>query len=348
MASYSSIGQNNNKTNNGGYHMNGGVAGSNYDHPTEEAWAKISSSFQNPQTTTKKPTGGGSGSGSSSTTNVSVDTSSSGGGYDYASMVNSMLAQQRAAAEQAYGNAKARLEDAWGSTLSSLEDNRNSALNQIRQNYDYTSGKAQDDANKSLREAYVNYMMNKKNMGQNLSAMGVSGGTSESSLANMYNNYGNSRNNINTTLADNLASLLNAYQNNVASVNQAYNSQYADARNNYMANLNQLESALANNLVSQYSGGSLSNLASYASTLSKLVGDMANTGFTPTENTLGVNTVSTQQGIANDPGTSTNYAKYKALMDDLKSAGASDGQIVQQLQRAGASLDEILGLHGVL
>ena len=38
--------------------MNGNVAGSNYDHPTEEAWAKISSSFQAP--TTNNNSGGSS------------------------------------------------------------------------------------------------------------------------------------------------------------------------------------------------------------------------------------------------------------------------------------------------
>ena len=291
---------------------------------------------------------GGNKTSSSSTSSQITTPVSTGGGYDYAGMINSMLAQQRAAAEQAFNNSRARLESAWGDTLGSLNANRESALNQLRNNYDYSSGQAQDDANKSLREAYVNYMLNKRNMNQNLSAMGVSGGASESSLANMYNSYGNSRNNINTTLADNLAALLNAYQNNVAGVEQAYNSQFADARNNYMSQLNALESALANNAISNYSGGNLSNLANYASTLSNLVGNMANTQWTPTENTLGINTVSTQQGVANDPGTSTTYAKYKALMDDMQNSGASASQIIQQLRNAGASQNDVLGLYGLL
>lgn len=346
MASYSSIG-------NGGYHMNGNVAGSTYDHPTAEAWAKISKSFQKPKTTTtKKATATPTATATVAQPTVAeepvYESYGGGGGFDYAAMIEEMLEKQRQAAEEAYGRAKERLDNAWGDTLTSLDNNKSSALGQLKQNYDYTSGQAQTDADKSLREAYINYMMNKKNMGQNLSAMGVSGGTSESSLANMYNNYGSSRNNINTTLADNLASLLNAYQNNASGVEQAYNSQYADAKNNYMAQLNSLESALAQNLVSQYSGGSLSNLANYASTLSKLVGNMAGTGFTPTENTLGVNSVSTRQGLTNDPGTATNYAKYKALMDEMQNSGASSSQIIQQLKNAGASQNDVLGLYGLL
>ena len=265
-------------------------------------------------------------------------------GYDYAAMMQAMLEQQRAAAEEAYAHSKARLDDAWGDTLTSLANNRNSALQQLQNNYDYTSAQANDDANKSLREAYVNYMLNKKNMNQNLSAMGVSGGASESSLANMYNSYGNARNNINTTLADSLASLLNSYQNNAAGVEQAYNSQYADARNNYMSQLNALESALASNAVSNYSGGNLSNLADYASTLSQLIDNQAQQTYTPTQNILGVNTISTQQGIANDPGTATNYAKWKAMTDDLINAGADASQIITRLQNNGASMQDIFNV----
>lgn len=361
MANYSSLGQNiktskdvynyvNSQIGNGGSHMNGNVSSSSPDHAPTGWNSDVANAYLTEKKAQTLPStnGGGSGSGSgSSSVQVSAPIST-GGGYDYAAMINSMLAQQRAAAEAAFNNSRARLESAWGDTLNSLNANRESALNQLRNNYDYSSGQAQDDANKSLREAYVNYMLNKRNMNQNLSAMGVSGGSSESTLANMYNNYGNSRNNINTTLSDNLAALLNAYQNNVAGVEQAYNSQFADARNNYMSHLNALETALANNAISNYSGGNLSNLASYASTLSGLIGDMANTQWTPTTNTLGVNTISTQQGVQNDPGSSTTYAKYKALMDDLQNSGASASQIIQQLRNAGASQNEVLGLYGLL
>ena len=243
-----------------------------------------------------------------------------GGGYDYASMVERMLAEQRAAAQAAYNASRARLDAAYDDTYGALQNNLNSALDRMRQNYEFGQNIQNEDAAKSLREAYINYMMNKRNLNQNLSAAGVSGGATESSMANMYNNYGTSRNNINTTLARNLAQLLNTYENNVASANQAYNDQWASARQNYASQLNQLEQMLAGNLMSNYSGSSLSSLANYAKTLADLTGNMeaAMTAFTPTENTLGVNTYNTVQG--NNMGSITDYAKYLEMLERMGQA----------------------------
>ena len=285
----------------------------------------------------------GSGSGGSGSQAISVG---GGGGTDYASMINGMLEQQRAAAQAAYNASRGRLEEAWSNTQNALRSNLDNALANLQRQYDYGSGVMNDDAKKSLREAYINYMLNKKNLNQGLSAMGVSGGATESSMANMYNNYGNSRNGINQTLADNLADLLNNYQNNVASANQTYNSQYADAMNNYVNNLNGLESALANNMMSSFSGGSLSNLANYAATLAGLQDTMAKqaTQYTPTENTMAVDQITTSQG--NNTGSVTDYAKWQAMVNNLASQGATSSNIIQQLRNNGASLDTIFKLMG--
>lgn len=243
-----------------------------------------------------------------------------GGGYDYAAMIAEMLAMQRAAAQEAYDASKGRLDEAYANTYAALKSNLSSALSNLKKNYQFGEQTQRDDANKSLREAYINYMMNKRNLNQNLAAAGLSGGATESSLASLFNNYGNSRNNINTTLAKNLAELLNTYQNNVSSANQAYNSQDAEARMNYANNLNQLEQMLANNVMSSYSGSSLTSLANYAKTLADITGNMgaAMNVFTPTQNTLDVDTMNTVQGT--DMGTITDYAKYLAMLEQMGQA----------------------------
>ena len=97
-----------------------------------------------------------------------------GGGYDYASMIAEMLAAQRAAAERAYERSMNNLNAAWNETTDALKKNLSGSLDTMRKNYEYGQGVQNDDAAKSLREAYVNYMMNKRNLNQNLSAAGVS------------------------------------------------------------------------------------------------------------------------------------------------------------------------------
>ena len=116
--------------------------------------------------------------------------------------------------------------------------------------------------------------------------------------------------------------------------------------NNYVNNLNQLEQLLANNLMSSYSGSSLSNLASYASTLAGLQDSMAAAAeaYTPTENTLAINNTSMTQGT--DLGSVTDYAKYKAMADQLAASGANSAAVVQQLANSGAPVNAIYRIMG--
>lgn len=292
--------------------------------------------------------GSGSGSkGSSGSTTTSLDASSliGGGGnsgYDYAAMIESMLAQQRAAAQAAYNNSKARLDEAYANTYDALGKNLNSTLGRLDEQYRFNESRAQNDANKSLREAYINYMMNKKNLNQGLSALGMSGGATESSMAKLFNNYGNSRNNINTTLADNLAMLMQELSNNKSQAEQLYNQQDAEARLNYANTLNSLENALMNAQISSYSGSNLSSLASYAAALNSL-----NNTYepTPTANSLAVNQVSTTQG--NDMGSVTDYAKWKAMADNIAAQGGNANDIIYQLRNNGISNDMLYKVLGV-
>lgn len=204
-------------------------------------------------------------------------------------------AAQRAAAQAAYDRGMATLTNAFNSRINGLSDNYNSTLGQLRSSYDNSSKNVNQDADNSLRQAYINRMMNEKGLNQQLSSQGISGGAAESTLAKLYNNYGNSRNNIENTRANNLSDLEQNFNTNQANALQAYNNAVADAeaqRAQYMMNL---ENALANNEIGisqNYQDALNSNTSSYLAALSDALDQMNKYGFTPTDVTNDINLAS--------------------------------------------------------
>ncbi len=85
-----------------------------------------------------------------------------------------------------------------------------------RQNYEYAQGQLDSTTDRALQEAYVNKMLTLRDLSQQMAGQGLSGGASETSLAGLYNNYGNARNELETERQQQMAALLNAYQNNMA------------------------------------------------------------------------------------------------------------------------------------
>ena len=320
----------------------GSLGGNQYATPTTSTTKKV---------TISKPSSGSTGSNSVSTPSYS--------GVDYASQLANLYAQQqaqaqayaaqqRAAAESAYRAGMKRLGQAWDTKTGALKDNLNSTLANLQRQYDSSKNEVNADANKSLREAYINYMLNKKNLNQNLTAQGIGGGAAESTMAGMYNNYGNSRNNINTTLNDNLTSLENTYQGNISNANQQYNSAYANALSDYLNYQNQLEQNLANSIVGSY-GNMVSSLGSldsgYTNALYNLLEKQAAYDYANTKNTLGRDSVSTQ--ATNNMGSVTDWAKYQAMIQQMQNAGQSNAQIIQSLMNSGVDRNTAYQLFGV-
>ena len=326
----------------------GSLGGNQYAKPTRSTTKKVSSSSSGSSS-------------SSSSVSAPVQTESYGGGVttDYASKLaelyaqqqaqaQALAAQQRAAAESAYRAGMERLGQAWDTKTGALKDNLNSTLSGLQRQYDSSKNEVNADANKSLREAYINYMLNRKNLNQNLSAQGIGGGAAESTQAGMYNNYGTSRNNINTTLNDNLTSLENMYQGNIASAQQQYNSAYANALSDYLNYQNQLEQNLANSIVGSYGNmvNSLGSLNSgYTDTLYNLLEKQAAYDYANTQNTLGRDSVSTQ--ATNNMGSVTDWAKYQAMIQQMQNAGKNNAQIIQSLMNSGVDRNTAYKLFGV-
>lgn len=305
--------------------------------------------------------GGGSGSlsGANGSYSGSLEGSyASGGGGNGGVDLSAIMAARENAIRNAYGSSMSRLDEALDYSRNALRDNLNSTLGRLQAQYEYNQNVANDDANKSLREAYINYMMNKKNLAQGLSAMGMSGGATESSMAKLFNNYGSSRNNINTTLADNLTKLMLENADNKAKAEEMWRSQEDDAMRQWRNQKNALDLAMANALVDLESGSSMSGYANYLNAISSMnpsfsqgnyasnLSSLSNTldNFTPTQNTLATNLVNTT--AANNMGSVTDYAKWKAMADSLSNAGANTSNIIYQLRQNGAPLDAVYQILG--
>ena len=104
-----------------------------------------------------------------------------------------MYAQQQAAAQAAAAAQKQRqkmlnknrsaLEGAFNTKIGALKSNYDSTVGQLGNVYSSSKEQLKMMLQNLLEEAYVNKMLTQKNLGQQLSAQGLSGGATESTLA---------------------------------------------------------------------------------------------------------------------------------------------------------------------
>lgn len=272
------------------------------------------------------------GGGSSSSSSSSAQTP------DYSAMIaQALLAQKQAALDNAIGN----VNSAYNQKRNLLGQNYNSSVNSLRSQYNNSANELQRDAARSLRDAYVNKMLTQKTLGQQLSAQGFSGGATESTMAGLHNNYGNARNNINTTLNDNLTSLNNTLQTNLASIEQNYNNALADAetaRANAIAQLSlDNTSADLSSLLSSGSGfmqqiqNALANQAAYKGVPTEAINDVAY--------------INTEQ--VNDMGNATQAARIAGLKDqaqEMANNGYAPSTITRLLAQRGVGAQDIYSI----
>lgn len=245
---------------------------------------------------------------------------------DYSDYYN----QMRDLAQAAYDRGMGALNSAYDTQLNSLNSNLNETKNQLANQYNYSRGNINSDAADSLKQAYINRMLSERNLGQQMSAQGLSGGATETTLANMLNNYGNARNNITTQQNKSLADLEQNYGSNLSQAMQAYNSAVANANLQKAQQAIALENALSNNQISalsDYQSLMQRENQNYLDLLAKAIASGANFNFTPTEANNAVNGVAVQQ--ASMP-TTTNYAA--ALQSLMNAQQTPSGQTGISLQ----------------
>lgn len=293
--------------------------------------------------------------GSTSTQNTQTQIASSGGGGGSSSSGNAgsnsdYLKKLQKLAKKIYNQNMKAIDETYTGAGNTLRTNYDSTTGELSNKYGYQKGNINTDADNSMRQAYINSMLQKKDLGQRMAAQGLSGGATETTMASLNNNYSNARNNIDTTRQRSLSDLEQTYQSNVAQAERQYNSavqqlamQRAEAeqaaRNAYLQ--------LAMNY--QFNPGSLSMpKTDYASAINS----QSNFSFNPTEANNAVSGVNTVQGNPDAVSEAqNNYARYLAQQ---RAAGASDDSIkgaaysaLQNGQISGSDLISILNQLGI-
>ena len=167
-----------------------------------------------------------------------------------------------------------------------------------------------------------------------MSAQGITGGASETTRASMENNYGNARNEINTTTNRNLSDLEGQKNMQLAQALQAYNSAVAQAQLQKAMQMMDLENMLANGkmgalddyyaMMKEYGINPFGD-ASEMKGIFSAIGQGLNS-FEPVK-TQANNTVSAPEVIQSDNMGSLDQRSLANLMEALKQImGRANGQ----------------------
>ena len=183
-----------------------------------------------------------------------------------------LLNRQLAEYNNQYDSLMANLLSAYDMNNASLDDYYNQVLSALRGNYNdtesYLNGQLsnsqqalEDERRRALQEAYIARMMSEKQLADQLDAYGLSGGASESVLANLRNNYMNNRADVEEKTQASLKDLLQNYLGNVSNARQSYNQALMNAEQNrlnarqgYANNLAEAQANAANYLANARSG----------------------------------------------------------------------------------------------
>lgn len=252
-------------------------------------------------------------------------------GFDIGAYYAQLAAEAQAKADAAYQRNMERISSAYGSAADSLSGNYNSTVSRLNAARDKSMGDVRGDAEKSLQEAYINNMLTRKNLNQRLSAMGYNGGATETTMAGLENQYGNSRTGINETLNKNLSDLNMTYGDNLAAALQSYNSAKANLDLQRMQLEMQAENARQNAEASSMSA--YMNIDSgYLNALQAALKNQAAYQYDPTQATNQFVAGNAQQAASASEG--ANYSKYLAQAQLQASQGASTSTIRNNLFNA--------------
>lgn len=270
-------------------------------------------------TTGTSSTGGSAGTAAAALANTYSDNS--------ANNIQNQIAQE---ALNAYNANMAALESAYGTSTDALSKNYGSTTEQLINAYANAKNSVNQSADKSNQEAYLNRMLSERDLQQRLTAQGLSGGASESTIASLKNNYGNARNQIETGRNTNLTDVETSYNDTLSAAKQAYDTAVANANSEYQKYKISLNQDLNNQRASSYTD-MYNNLASTGADYSNVNAALPVATYTsPAASNTTSNVSLTQQDTS-----TTNPAQT------LKAAGRTNVQIINELDDRGYSVTQI-------
>lgn len=183
----------------------------------------------------------------------------------------------------------------------------------------FNSGEASlnEDANKALREAFIQSKLNERALNQQLQSMGINGGALESSLARGYNDYANSRNAIEQNRMNALKELLSQYQGQLGDMESAYNANLADLDSDYFGN--------GLNYITDYYD-TIANLQAQ-NAASNLQAQLGKRSAVANDNGLDPNIVSLVKGFKNNPSSAVRLLNSYGITGDAMTPYLWAGQI---------------------
>jgi len=224
-----------------------------------------------------------------------------------------------------YNRQKSALNGAYDAYLGALADNLRSTEDALGDAYSRSKSSIMDDSRASLKQAYINKVLQEKNLDQSLAAQGLSGGATETTKASMSNNYGNARNEINRTTNNNLSTLEGEYNQNLAQALQAYNTAVANAQLQKAQQEMEIENALVNGQLDamEKMGGGFGDDGTYMAALQTVLDNGSSYEWNPTEANNAVKALELQMGGGADTRLQNNIlAALQAIMSSQGGKGA--------------------------
>ncbi len=225
---------------------------------------------------------------------------------------------------------EAAVQKARDALAGAAQSNYDSAVNLLQQGYDKNVGSVNTDTEKALQDAYISSMMQQRNLGQQLSAYGRSGGAAESTLLGLANAYGQQRGTLDNTRQKNLGTLEQGLQENKANQLQTLNTNKANYEQSYQ------------NQLADLAGASLERLLNYDSNYTNQMSQLEAQKLQTTQsiqNALAQAQASLKQNEANELAQqSENTPQTEGVVED---ASVTAAKVKKYIEDADGDVDTV-------